>query len=69
MEPAERGASRHGSLVSETESSPEVDPNDSPFAAPAVEGIPFEKGGDEDQAIRRVIEELDREQRHAGDGR
>jgi hypothetical protein len=32
------------------------DPDESPFATPAVEGIPFERGGEEDAAIDRVLE-------------
>ena len=29
---------------------------DSPFATPPVEGMPFERGSDEDAAIERVLE-------------
>jgi hypothetical protein len=32
------------------------DPDESPFATPAVEGLPFERGGEEDAAIDRVLE-------------
>jgi hypothetical protein len=42
---------------------PALDPEDSPFEAPPVEGIPYPKGGDEEQAIKRVIREADDERR------
>ncbi len=34
------------------------DPNvdDSPFATPPIEGMPFERGSEEDAAIQRVLE-------------
>jgi hypothetical protein len=37
------------------------DVDESPFALPAIEGLPFKKGSEEDLAIRRVIEEGERE--------
>jgi hypothetical protein len=37
------------------------DPDESPFETPPVEGIPYELGSEEDQAIRRVIEESEEE--------
>ncbi len=40
---------------------PEVDPDASPFALPPIEGLPFDRDSDEAVAIRRVIEEADRE--------
>jgi hypothetical protein len=40
---------------------PLVDPDASPFELPPIEGLPYEKGSDEDRAVRRVIEEADRE--------
>ncbi len=36
---------------------PGVDPDDSPFETPPIEGIPYEKGSEEDLAIRRILEE------------
>jgi len=39
----------------------EVDPEASPFALPPIEGLPFDPDSDEAAAIRRVIEEADRE--------
>jgi hypothetical protein len=39
----------------------EVDPDASPFALPPIEGLPFDRDSDEAVAIRRVIEEADRE--------
>ena len=39
----------------------EVDPEASPFALPPIEGLPFDRDSDEAAAIRRVIEEADRE--------
>jgi len=39
----------------------EVDPDASPFALPPIEGLPFDRDSDEAAAIRRVIEEADRE--------
>jgi hypothetical protein len=31
-------------------------PEESPFATPPVEGMPFERGSEEDAAIERVLE-------------
>lgn len=42
---------------------PGVDPDDSPFETPPIEGIPFEKGSEEDLAIRRILDEEDAEHR------
>jgi len=39
----------------------EPKPSDSPFELPAIEGIPFDRDSEEAQAIRRVIEEAERE--------
>jgi hypothetical protein len=39
----------------------EVDPDASPFALPPIDGLPFDRDSDEAAAIRRVIEEADRE--------
>jgi hypothetical protein len=39
----------------------EVDPDASPFALPPIEGLPFDRDSDEAVAIRRVIEEADRD--------
>ena len=41
--------------MSETERIDEVDPNESPFEAQPVEGLPFKKGSEEDLAIRRIL--------------
>jgi hypothetical protein len=47
-----------GGAMTEIDRSPESarDPNESPFVTPAVEGMPFERGGEEDAAIDRVLE-------------
>jgi hypothetical protein len=34
----------------------EPDPEESPFEAGPIEGMPFEKGSEEDLAIQRIIE-------------
>lgn len=47
---------------------PEIDPDDSPFETPAIEGIPFEKGSEEDLAIRRILDEEDVEGRASEKG-
>ena len=39
------------------------DPDESPFVLPAIEGMPYERGSEEDRAIRQVIEESDAERR------
>jgi len=39
----------------------EVDPEASPFPLPPIEGLPFDRDSEEAVAIRRVIEEADRE--------
>jgi len=40
---------------------PRLDPNDSPFELPPIEGLPFADDSEEANAIRRVIEQADRE--------
>jgi hypothetical protein len=40
---------------------PTIDTEESPFAAPPVEGMPYEDGSDEDRAIQQVIREADEE--------
>jgi hypothetical protein len=35
---------------------PGVDPDESPFETPAIEGMPFKRGSAEDLAIRRIVE-------------
>jgi hypothetical protein len=47
---------------------PGFDPDDSPFETPPVEGIPFEKGSEEDLAIRRILDEEDAERRASEKG-
>lgn len=44
------------------------DPDASPYKAPPVEGMPYERGSDEDLAIRRVIRETEAERRDGDDG-
>lgn len=34
----------------------EPDPEESPFEPGPIEGMPYERGSEEDQAIRRIIE-------------
>jgi hypothetical protein len=43
-----------------------VDPDESPFRIPGVEGIPYKKGSAEDRAVRRVIEEAERKRNAPG---
>jgi hypothetical protein len=43
----------------EPDSTLPVDPNDTPFDLPPIEGIPFKKGSEEDQAIEAIIREAD----------
>jgi hypothetical protein len=46
--------------VSEVEhTTHEPDPDESPFEAAPIEGLPFEKGSEEDLAIQRILEEAD----------
>ena len=39
----------------------EPDPDESPFELPPIEGLPFARDSEEAEAIRRVIEQADRE--------
>lgn len=32
-----------------------IDPDSSPFRAAPIEGIPFERGSEEDEAIKRIL--------------
>jgi hypothetical protein len=48
-------------MASEPDQAREPDPDESPFAVPAVEGIPFGKDSEEARAIRRVIEDAEAE--------
>jgi hypothetical protein len=47
----------------------EPDPDSSPFERPPIAGIPFGKNSEEARAIRRVIEQADRERAAAASGR
>ena len=47
----------------------EPDPDASPFERPPIAGIPFGKNSEEARAIRRVIEQADRERAAAASGR
>jgi hypothetical protein len=49
------------SWIDEPEEPAAVEPGESPFELPPIEGLPYEKGSLEDIAVRRVIEESDRE--------
>jgi hypothetical protein len=40
---------------------PAVDPNESPFELPPIEGLPFDDDSEEARAIREVIEQGERE--------
>ena len=51
------------------ERAPGVDPDESPFERMAIAGIPYEKGSEEDLAIRRVLEEAERERAHSAAAR
>lgn len=48
----------------DNEAVPGVDPDESPFAVPPIEGLPFDDDSEEARAIARVIEEAER--RRAG---
>jgi hypothetical protein len=63
LDPQERGLDpRRGRHVATEEVlDHEVDPEASPFALPPIEGLPFDRDSEEAVAIRRVIEEADRE--------
>ena len=50
-----------GDVVSERPEDAPADPEASPFALPPIEGLPFDRDSGEAMAIRRVIEEADRE--------
>jgi hypothetical protein len=52
---------RCGRVATEEKLDREVDPEASPFALPPIEGLPFDRDSDEAAAIRKVIEEADRE--------
>jgi hypothetical protein len=49
--------------MSETDRTPpagvDFDPDATPFVSPPIEGMPFERGSEEDAAIQRVIERAD----------
>lgn len=45
-----------------------VDPDESPFELPAIEGLPFDDDSEEARAIERVLEEA-RQQRSAASAR
>ena len=34
-----------------------IDPDASPFSVPPIEGLPFERGSEEDEAIKRILGE------------
>jgi hypothetical protein len=44
----------------------DFDPDESPLALQAIEGLPFKKGSEEDLAIRQLIEENERERARQG---
>lgn len=47
--------------MAEPEPTPtDVDPNESPFAVPGVEGLPFPRDGIEAQVIREILSESER---------
>jgi hypothetical protein len=67
LDPQEDWAPRRGRHVATEEVfDHEVDPEASPFALPPIEGLPFDRDSDEAAAIRRVIEEADRERSRKG---
>jgi hypothetical protein len=41
--------------------SDDVDPNESPFPVPAIEGLPFARDSAEARAIRLILDEPERE--------
>jgi hypothetical protein len=54
-------------MATENHPAPEPDPNESPFELPAIEGLPFDDDSEEAHAIKRVIEESERERAAAGE--
>ena len=44
---------------------PGLDPDDSPFETPAIEGMPFKHRSAEDLAIRRIIEREAAAEKHS----
>ncbi|HEX2304611.1 MAG TPA: hypothetical protein VHH57_13370 [Gaiella sp.] len=48
-------------MQTDAHSGAEPDPRDSPFELPPIEGLPFARDSEEAEAIRRVIEQADRE--------
>jgi hypothetical protein len=44
-----------------------VDPDESPFELPAIEGLPFSDDSEEARAIERVLEEAAKERGAASD--
>lgn len=44
------------------------DPSESPFELPPIEGLPFGRDSEEARAIRRVIEQSDRERESVSTG-
>jgi hypothetical protein len=43
----------------EPDRSVSVDPDETPFELPPIEGLPFKKGSEEDRAIEAIIREAD----------
>jgi hypothetical protein len=43
-----------------------VDPDESPFERPPIEGLPFDDDSEEARAIERVIEEAERRRAASG---
>ncbi len=54
-------------MATEKHPASEPDPNESPFELPPIEGIPFGRDSEEAHAIKRVIEESERERAAAGE--
>jgi len=48
-----------GTKVTEPTQELVVEPDETPFTVPPLEGMPFDDGSLEDEAIRRIVDEPD----------
>jgi hypothetical protein len=53
-------------MATEQQPAAEPNPNESPFELPPIEGIPFDDDSEEAQAIKRVIEQSERDRAATG---
>lgn len=68
-EKAARCRERSGEMTNATTKAEHgaLDPGATPFEQPAIEGIPYERGSEEDKAVRAVIADA-KQARRAADG-